>query len=126
MHYQKTVVWNRAMDVATDLYKLTKCLPREENYGIRSQMTRAAVSIPSNIAEGWTRESKREKSHFLAIAQGSLAELETQVLLCERIGWFSIESTERLRKNMDEVSRMLTALRRAMRKVSGESRPVES
>ncbi|TAL91210.1 MAG: four helix bundle protein, partial [Rhodanobacter sp.] len=73
MHYRETVVWERAMQVAREVYRLVRFLPREETYGMRAQMTRAAVSVPSNIAEGWTRESKAEKRQFLAIAQGSLA-----------------------------------------------------
>ncbi|HEX7110884.1 MAG TPA: four helix bundle protein [Mizugakiibacter sp.] len=116
MHYRKTVVWTRAMDVAREIYRIVPLLPREEAYGIRSQITRAAVSVPSNIAEGWTRESWREKLQFLAIAQGSLAELETQLTLCEQIGWFPPEKTSRIRTSVDEVSRMLTALRRRNRK----------
>ena len=81
MHYRETVVWRRAMHVARDVYRLMRFLPHEEVYGMRAQMTRAAVSVPSNIAEGWTRESKAEKRQFLAVAQGSLAELETQLTL---------------------------------------------
>jgi len=69
------------MHVARDVYRLMRFLPHEEVYGMRAQMTRAAVSVPSNIAEGWTRESKAEKRQFLAVAQGSLAELETQLTL---------------------------------------------
>jgi len=82
---------------------------------MRAQMTRAAVSVPSNIAEGWTRESKAEKCQFLAIAQGSLAELETQLTLCEDIGWLSEVQTKNLRACIDETSRMLTTFRQRLR-----------
>ncbi|SHL83197.1 four helix bundle protein [Rhodanobacter sp. OK091] len=115
MHYREAVVWNRAMEVAREIYRLTALLPREEMYGMRSQLTRAAVSVPSNIAEGWTRESKREKAQFLAIAQGSVAELETQVTLCEQLGWFPESETEAVRSALDQVSRMCTAMRRKAR-----------
>jgi four helix bundle protein len=115
MHYRETVVWNRALEVAREIYRLTAFLPREEVYGMRSQLTRAAVSVPSNIAEGWTRESKRETAQFLAIAQGSVAELETQVTLCEQLGWFSEAETKRVRSALDQVSRMCTAIRRKAR-----------
>jgi len=115
MHYRETVVWNRAMEAAREVYRLVPLLPREEIYGMRSQMTRAAVSIPCNIAEGWTRESGRDKAHFLAIAQGSAAEVETQLTLCEQIGWFPAQETTTVRRCLDEVSRMLTALRRRQR-----------
>jgi four helix bundle protein len=83
---------------------------------MRSQITRAAASIPANIAEGWTRESNREKAQFLAIAQGSLAETETFLTLCEEIGWFPRAETERLRSLLTEVGKMLTILRRNFRK----------
>jgi four helix bundle protein len=73
------------------------------------------VSIPANIAEGWTRESDREKMQFLAIAQGSLAETETLLTLCEQIGWFPERETQSLRALLDETSRMLTTLRRRYR-----------
>ena len=119
MHYRKAVVWERAMEIAQEIYRLAKFLPREEIYGMRSQLTRAAVSVPSNIAEGWTRESPREKAHFLAIAHGSTAELDTQVTLCERIGWFPEVEAECIRGMLEEVSRMLTVMRRKQR---GESK----
>ena len=116
MHYRETVVWRAAMDVAREIYRLAPLLPREEMYGVRSQMTRAAVSVPCNVAEGWTRESPREKAHFLAIAQGSLAELETLITLCEEVNWFQAAQTLRVRALADETSRMLTALRRRHRR----------
>lgn len=86
MHYRQTVVWQKAMAAAREIYRLTPGLPREETYGMRSQITRAVVSVPANIAEGWTRETLKEKAHFLAIAQGSLAETETLLTLCEDLG----------------------------------------
>ncbi len=116
MHYRETVMWQKAMLAAREVYRLADLLPREETYGMRSQMTRAAISIPSNIAEGWTRESEAEKRQFLAIAQGSLAELETRLTLCEHIGWFSEEHVRSLREHLDTVSRILTTFRRKLRK----------
>ena len=82
---------------------------------MRSQLTRAAISVPANIAEGWTRESNAEKAHFLAIAHGSLAELETLLTLCEALSWLTTEQTAETRHLMDEVSRMLTVMRRRRR-----------
>ena len=82
---------------------------------MRSQITRAAVSMPANIAEGWTRETVKDKARFLAIAQGSLAETETLLTLCEDLGWFPQSDTQTLRGLLDEVSRMLTSMRRRMR-----------
>jgi four helix bundle protein len=117
MHYRETIVWQKAMEVAREVYRIAPMLPREETYGMRSQITRAAVSIPANIAEGWTRESVREKAQFLSIAQGSLAETETLLTLCEGIGWFPARETAKLRTLLDEVSRMLTTLRRKHRRL---------
>jgi four helix bundle protein len=115
MHYRNTVVWGKAMEVAREVYRLVALLPREEVYGMRSQMTRSAVSVPCNIAEGWTRDSARDKGHFLAIAHGSLAELETQLTLCEQLDWFAMDETVALRERVEEVSRILTTLRRQQR-----------
>ena len=115
MHYRETIVWNRAMEATSAVYALTPLLPREELFGLRAQLTRAAISVPCNIAEGWTRESPRDKANFLAIAQGSLAEVETLTTIGERLGWFAAEDTTRLRNLLDELSRMLTTLRRRFR-----------
>lgn len=117
MHYRELIVWEKAMEAAREIYRLAPKLPREETYGMRSQITRAMVSVPANIAEGWTRESEREKAQFLAIAQGSLAEAETLLTLCEQVGWFPESETRKLRGLMDEVSRMLTTMRRNRREV---------
>ena len=115
MHYRDAVIWQKAMALAEAACRCSALLPVEERFGIRLQITRAAVSIPSNIAEGWSRESRKEKSHFLAIAQGSLSELHTQLLLCERLGWIDVPSLQPAYGLVDETSRMLTALRRRFR-----------
>jgi len=103
------------MEAALEVYWLVGLLPKEETYGMRSQITRAVVSVPANIAEGWTRETAKDKANFLAIAQGSLAETETLVTLCEELAWFPEDETRRLRGLLDEVSRMLTVMRRNRR-----------
>jgi len=108
-------VWRKAMEAAKGVYRLAPLLPREETYGMRSQITRAAASVPANIAEGWTRESDKEKAQFLAVAQGSLAEVETFLTLCEDLGWFPKDKTQNLREAMTEVGKMLTVLRRNFR-----------
>jgi four helix bundle protein len=101
--------------LAREVYRLAAMLPKEETYGMRSQITRAAVSVPSNIAEGWARESDKEKAQFLAVSQGSLAEMDTQLTLCEQIGWFPEQETQLLRSLMNEVGRILTTMRRNRR-----------
>lgn len=115
MHYRELIVWQKAMEVAKEVYRLVPALPREETYGMRSQITRAAASVPANIAEGWARESEREKAQFLAIAQGSLAETETFLTLCEQIEWFPMQETVKLRTMLTEVGKMLTTMRRNFR-----------
>jgi four helix bundle protein len=115
LHYRELTVWRRAMDLAKQVYRLVGRLPREETYGMRSQITRAAISIPANIAEGWTRESQKERAQFLAIAQGSLAETETLLTLCEEMGWFPGQDTAPLRGLVNETGKMLSTLRRKLR-----------
>ena len=83
------------MEAARETYRLTPRLPSTENYGMRSQITRAAVSMPANIAEGWTRETVKDKARFLAIAQGSLAETETLLTLCEDLAGFHTAKRKR-------------------------------
>ena len=111
LHYRELTVWRKAVDLAKQVYRLVGRLPREEAYGMRSQITRAAISIPANIAEGWTRESQKERAQFLAIAQGSLAEAETLLTVCEELGWFPVEETVILRRSVNETGKMLSTLR---------------
>ncbi len=115
MHYMESTLWNKAMKLAELACRSASRLPREERYGIRLQITRAAVSVVSNIAEGWTRESKKERAHFLAIAHGSLSELHTQLLLCSRLEWLPQDVLQTPLGLIDEISRMLTTLRQRSR-----------
>ena len=87
--YKELRVWQKAMDLVFDIYQLTDSLPKEETYGLRDQMRRAAVSIPSNIAEGQARNSEKDFIRFLYIAQGSRAELETQLEICAHLNYIS-------------------------------------
>lgn len=110
--YRDLVVWQQAMDFAVETYRLTSSFPKEEMFGLTSQMRRAAVSIASNIAEGEGRKSKNEFSHFLGIALGSKSELETQLILSERVNLLKTTDTEPIKKSLDDIGKMLTALRR--------------
>lgn len=83
--YRDLVVWREAMDIAEEVYVVTRTFPREEAYGLSAQMRRAAVSIPSNIAEGFGRAQRKSFIQFLRVAQGSLKELETQIMLASRV-----------------------------------------
>lgn len=88
-------IWQKGMDVATDIYTLCETLPHQEQYGLISQMQRSAVSIPSNIAEGAGRTTDKEFSHFMGISIGSAFELYTQILLSERIGYIDVITKEK-------------------------------
>lgn len=115
MNYRDSIVWNKAMRMAELACICSRELPQVERYGMRSQISRAAISVPCNIAEGWARESRKEKAHFLAIAHGSVSELHTQLLLCQRLGWIPAEMLTEVLSLTDEISRMLTSLRRKLR-----------
>ena len=98
------------MDIAAATYELTRSYPRDELFGLTSQSRRAAASIAANIAEGYGRASRRTYSHFLRIAQGSLKELETHLILAERVNVTPHHSTEALLDQADELGRMLRSL----------------
>ncbi len=111
MHKVKELkIWHKAMDIAAELYDITKSFPKEEVYGITSQMKRAAVSIPSNIAEGAGRRSELEFRNFLNFSNGSSYELDTQLLLSARLGFTTEQTIEHLLKEIDELQKMNYAL----------------
>jgi len=87
--YRDLVAWRKAMDLVTDVYGVTQSFPRNELYGLTNQLRRAAVSVPSNIAEGQARFSRKEFHHFLSHARGSLVEIETQLTIAENLGYLS-------------------------------------
>lgn len=106
--YQQLVVWQKAMDLVGEIYRLTKGFPDDEKFGLSSQLRRAAVSIPSNIAEGAGRGSDRDFCRFLYLARGSLTEVETQLLIAVRLNYCS--TTEQLNELVQQVFAMLTKL----------------
>ncbi len=114
--YRDLVVWQRAMDLVTATYRLTASFPREEKYGLVQQLKRAAVSVPSNVAEGHGRDHLGDYLHHLSVANGSLMELETQLMIAGRLGYVSREVEERILAQGAEVGRMLSGLARALRK----------
>ena len=109
-NYKELVVWQKSIQLVTDIYKLTKIFPKEEAYGLVSQMHRAAISIPSNIAEGHDRNSDKEFSQFLCIARGSLAELETQVIIAENLGYIKQEQKTYILNKCYEIGKMINGL----------------
>ena len=108
--FKDLLVWQKAMDLAEMVYALVKLLPKDEQFELSSQIRRAAVSIPSNIAEGQGRKSNREFMRFLSIARGSRAELETQLMLAQRLGYVTKEQIVPAILLCNEVGRMLHAL----------------
>lgn len=109
-NYQKLIVWQKAMALTIDVYKLIRKLPKEEMYALADQMRRAVVSIPSNIAEGCGRYNQNEKAFFLRVARGSATELETQLLICKNLGYLSDEDVQKSIAVLNEIVKMLHSL----------------
>ena len=111
---QDLIVWQRSFDLAEELYELTSRFPREELYGLTSQIRRASVSIPANIAEGYARFSRKDYARFIAIALGSAREVETLILFAIRVKVTSREDAKRSLELVDECCRMLSSIRRKL------------
>ena len=108
--HKDLIVWQKSMDHVAAIYVATKAFPNEELFGIVSQMRRAAVSIPSNIAEGYGRLYDKETVKFLSNALGSASELETQLIISKDLGYLLIEDFQKLINQIEEIIRMLSAL----------------
>jgi len=108
--YRDLEVWKRAMTLVTDVYRTTQAFPKDEMYGLTSQVRRAASSIPANIAEGWGRNMTGEYVQFLRIARGSLLELETHIAIAENLGYISHEASRQIACRTEEIGKMLFAL----------------
>ncbi|MDG4882606.1 four helix bundle protein [Mesorhizobium sp. WSM4884] len=115
--YRELVVWQQAMDLATSTYEATKSWPKEELYGLTAQTRRAATSVPANLAEAYGRESRATYQQFLRIAQGSPKELETHLLIAQRIGIVASETVESLMTRTESVGKLLRLL---IRKLSND------
>jgi four helix bundle protein len=112
--YQDLKVWQLGIEIALEIYRATDSFPQREIYGLTSQLRRASVSIASNIAEGHTRGATKDLIRYLGIARGSVAELETQLLLSLRLDFLRQEPFDKLISMLDEESRMLSGLRRSL------------
>jgi len=112
--HQDLDVWKKAITLVTAIYKTTSTYPQTEIYGITSQIRRSAVSIPSNIAEGAARNSKKEFNHFLAISLGSLSELETQLIISKNLEFITQEQFEELEKSLIDIRKMLIGLKKSL------------
>jgi len=113
-HYRQLEVWQFAMELAERCYQATKSFPKEEMFGLTSQIRRSAASIPANIAEGQGREHTKEFLNHLSIARGSLMEVETHLMLSQRVGLLQQAELESLLELTDRISRMLSGLRKAL------------
>jgi four helix bundle protein len=116
--HKELKVWQKSFDLVVDFYKASDRFPRSEVYGLTAQARRAAVSIPSNIAEGYTRRHKAEYIQFLTIAFSSGAEFETQLLLMKELGFLNSGNFDRLNSKLTEVMKMLNGLIKSLRKPS--------
>jgi four helix bundle protein len=114
MKYSDLVVWQKAMDLVTEIYKITATFPSEEHFGLSSQARRAAVSIPSNIAEGHGRKATGAYINHLSIAYGSLMELETQMQIALRLNFVGTDEISTLLAQTNEIGKMLNGLKRSL------------
>ncbi|MCE5269169.1 MAG: four helix bundle protein [Planctomycetaceae bacterium] len=115
-HYRQLIAWQKAMDLVEAVYRTTNSFPKTEVYGLASQLQRAAVSVPSNIAEGQGRSTTRDFLHFLSIAQGSLMEVETQATIAKRLGYIEEPVESSLLEAAAEVGRLLNGLCNSLNK----------
>ncbi|MGI9174065.1 MAG: four helix bundle protein [Rhodothermales bacterium] len=114
--YRDLEVWQRGMDLVESIYTLTKPFPADERFGLTAQLRRAAIAIPSNIAEGWGRGTRKDYVHFLRIARSSLLEVETQIIVAHRLGYITEDALNNALAETEIESRMLLALIRALEK----------
>ena len=119
LNYTDLILWRKAMDLAVLVHQSCTAFPRSEAYGLASQLRRAATSIPSNVAEGYARGSTKEYIYFLHVARGSIAELETQLLLAQRVGYLPDSQMTDLQDRINEVGRILHAVLAGLRRRAG-------
>ena len=113
-NFKELKVWQKSYQLCLDVYKVTKGFPKEEKYGLTSQIRRASVSIPSNIAEGYGRKTTPDYVRSLYVAYGSICELETQIMLCGDLTYIEEENLRGIQNDIREVERMLKALIRSL------------
>ena len=112
--HKKLDLWKKCIDFVVLIYRVTKSFPREEEFGLKSQLRRAAVSVPSNISEGLTRRTRKEKLRFLNIAQGSLSEIDAQIEISERLEFLSEDAVLEVNNLQTDVERLLSGLIRSL------------
>ncbi len=109
-HYKNLIVWQKSVDLSIKIYKITNTFPEHEKFGLTNQLRRAGVSLPSNIAEGSKRTTKKDFKHFLTIASGSGAEMETQLYIAQQLGYLTNEEYSTTQEDITEVMKMITSL----------------
>jgi four helix bundle protein len=114
--HKRLDVWNKSIDLTVDIYKLSERFPRSEVYGLTGQMRRAAVSVPSNIAEGAARQTRKEFVNYLHMAQGSLSELDTHLVIANRLEYILKETYEEIENKIETISKMLTGLIKSLKR----------
>jgi four helix bundle protein len=115
-------VWKKAVDFVVEVYKTTEHFPKEERFGLTSQIRRASVSVAANIAEGAARKSPKEFSHFLSNAQGSASEVETELLISYRLGYLSRSQLLEYQTSLDSIGKMMNGLTRRLKQKSLDPR----
>jgi four helix bundle protein len=110
LSYKELKIWQRSMDIVKEIYHITKNFPASAQSGLLPQMRQAAIAVPSNIADGYSRQSSIEFRRYLAMSRNSLLEFKTQVLLCKRLGYLEVYSADKLLPDIREVSKMLATL----------------
>lgn len=113
--YKDLIVWQKSVELVTHIYKLTYSFPTEEKYGLVSQLQRAAISIPTNIAEGWGRESAKNYLQFLRISRGSLMEIETLLIISQNLGFITEEYYKTAQQKTNEVGKILNGLIKSLK-----------
>ena len=121
--YRDLVVWQKSMQLVTDVYRMTECFPKSEMFGLCSQLKRAVISVPSNIAEGQGRDSVKEFLHHLSIAYGSLTETETQIQIAANLKFIPQAQADVLTGKCAEVGRLLNGLLRSLKKRTDNRQP---
>jgi four helix bundle protein len=111
-YYKNLTIWKSSIDLVERVYKLSKLFPADEKFGLTSQIRRASVSVPSNIAEGYCRQGQKETAHFISIAIGSLAEVETQIIIANKLGYLENQITEDLMSKINSIQKQSIALRK--------------
>jgi four helix bundle protein len=114
--FQDLIVWQKAHKLVLDIYRITRCFPDEEKYGVVSQIRRSAISVPANIVEGFKRKGKKEFCHYLTIADSSLEETKYHLLLCHDLAYIKNDNYVLLHEQCSEIGRMLTGSMRTLNK----------